>query len=89
MIIKTQIIKEMEKGVKSVMDGKTKKFKCYGVSPQMIRDYMLEINYSKVGEMETNVWQYDWWMHFVKGNKEFIASGSGWTCEFAFEPEEA
>ena len=88
MTIRAQIVKAMEQGVQSVINGKTKKFKCYGVSPQMIRDYMLNINYSRIEEMETNGWQYDWWMYFVKGNKEFIASGSGWTCEFAFEQEE-
>ena len=71
MTIRAQIVKAMEQGVQSVINGKTKKFKCYGVSPQMIRDYMLNINYSRIEEMETNGWQYDWWI-LVEATKSFL-----------------
>jgi hypothetical protein len=40
------------------------------------------------GMIETNGWDYDWWLEFTQGEKSFTASGSGFYGGFTFRETE-
>jgi hypothetical protein len=80
---------EMVTGIKSVLDGHKKRFKTKSnITPSMVENYLEKRGWEK-GQLETNGWQYDWWLPFTKDGKSYTAFGGGYYggLEF-FETEE-
>lgn len=84
---KGEISHAVLKGIGEVIDGMKKGFECRGVTPEMIKTHMEKHKY-ETGDLETNGWEYDWWLKFTKAGKSFTASGSGYYGWFAFSPTE-
>lgn len=74
---------EMEVGLTAVILGDCEEYIQSGISPKKVKDYMTKQGF-KCGELDTNGWQYDWWLTFTKAGKAFTAFGTGWTGEFQF-----
>lgn len=87
MKIKEQLEANMKAGIDAVLAGATKEFKAEFTPPSMVVDYMESIGWEK-GELDTNGWQYDWWIQFGKEDESFTASGCGWDGDFHFERTE-
>lgn len=47
------------------------------VSPNEVVDYMKTIGYEDMG-IESNGWQWDYWIEFNKEDKSYTLSGSGY-----------
>ena len=85
----TEAHRAMACGIDSVLDGMRPRFeeKKLTAPPAMVKEY-LESKGWQAGELDTNGWQYDWWIEFTKGEEFFTASGSGYYGGFTFEPTE-
>jgi len=79
--------KEMVEGIDSVISGKIKEFKSTNITPSMVVDYLDTFGWN-TGELESNGWQYDWWITFTKDNMSFTAFGSGYDGTFEFKKSE-
>ena len=76
--------KEMKAGVDAVLKGTKKSFSSNNINPEMIDKYMVKLGLKRVGEFETNGWDYDWWLHYTKDEKNYIACGGGYYGHFEF-----
>lgn len=47
------------------------------VPPSKINDILEDLGASR-GGMETNGWDYDYWVDYIKDGQTFVLSGSGW-----------
>jgi len=47
------------------------------VAPREIVQYLESLNF-KQGEIESNGWDWDYWIPLTKDDKEFMLSGSGY-----------
>jgi hypothetical protein len=81
--IKDEIRMRLEYGIEQVLSGRFKKYEAFLISPQMIKGSMNKPGW-ECSEIETNGWQYDWWLTFTKGDKSFTAFGSGYYGTFEF-----
>lgn len=93
-IIRKQIDKDLRAGLDSVISGKASKYEIepfepatIAIIPAVVKDLMTAKGF-ECGELETNGWQYDWWLHFTKAGKSFTASGSGYYGGFRFAKTE-
>ena len=87
MKITTLLKKEMKKGVTQVLKGEIESFECDHIPPAMIAEYMDDLGFVR-SDLETNGWDYDWWLHFTKDGKSYTACGSGYYGWFEFGPTE-
>ena len=80
--------KEMKEGVMAVLSGAKKKYTAKNVNPEMIDKFMIHLGWQRVGEFETNGWDYDWWLHYKNpgGDRKFTAFGGGYYGNFDFHP---
>lgn len=85
----TQNHRDMVCGIETVLEGMRPEFeeKKLTIPVEMVKTHMEAKGWS-AGELETNGWQYDWWMTFTKGKQSFTASGSGYHGGFCFAPTE-
>ncbi len=81
-------------GIGSVLAGEREQFEIKpfqphtaAVSAEMVCNILEPMGWEK-GELETNGWQYDWWLPFTKGSQSFTASGSGYYGGFLFAKTE-
>lgn len=86
--VNQKITAVMEVGISSVLSGEEESFKSDFIHPQMVVDYMKREGWKK-GDLDTNGWQYDWWIPFTKGELSFTARGSGYYGTFEFSKTEA
>lgn len=82
-----QLDTAMKDGIDDVIDGKREKLEVHNITPSMVEKYLEPLGWEK-GELETNGWQYDWWLPFTKDGKSFTASGSGYDGWFLFSKTE-
>lgn len=47
------------------------------ISPDKIDDYLKSKGLEQ-GDLDTNGWQYDFWMNYSDGTKSYTMMGSGW-----------
>jgi hypothetical protein len=87
MTIESQIKKEMKAGIKLVLAGKLDSYEAFGVCPSMVAEHMDDLGFVK-SDLETNGWDYDWWLNFTKDGKSYTAFGSGYYGGFEFAPTE-
>ena len=85
--LERQFISAMKVGVNSVINGNKKQFKHKFIPPAIIKDYLTKLDW-ECGELETNGWQYDWWLTFTKEEKSYTAFGSGYYGTFEFSKTE-
>ena len=79
---------EMQRGIDDVFTHKEESFESNGICPNMVKEYLEGMNWKQVGDLETNGWDYDWWLTFEKGKEKFVASGSGYYGTFKFERDD-
>ena len=87
MITKHQVEKEIKAGIDSVLKGQIEHFEHDLGTPDMAARYLENKGWTK-GELETNGWDYDWWLPFTKDGKSFTAFGRGYYGGFEFYPTE-
>jgi hypothetical protein len=87
MKIQELLKNEMIEGIESVLSGKQKRFKSSNIPPIMVQEYLESKGY-EMGVIDTNGWDYDWWLPFTKDGKSFTAFGSGYYGRFEFYPTE-
>lgn len=79
---------EMRKGINSVIVGDVEEFDSPNpIYPELVENYLKPIGWKR-GDLDTNGWQYDWWLPFTKGGKSFTAHGSGYYGGFNFSKTE-
>lgn len=78
-----ELYKEMKEGIDAVIGGKTKIFKSYGISPSMVDAYLKELGFTR-DHMETNGWQWDYWIDYSKGDQKYMVFGGGWDGKIQF-----
>lgn len=84
MTSKELAIAEMKAGIDSVLSGKKEEFESQSnITPSMVEEYLQPLKWKR-GELDTNGWQYDWWLPFTKGKQSFTAHGSGYYGCFHF-----
>lgn len=89
------IDEQVQAGIIAVINGKKgTSFKIQAFKPDTIPviparviDFMVAQGW-EAGEMETNGWEYDWWIPFTKDGLSFTASGSGYYGGFGFHETE-
>ena len=82
--IEKELLKEMADGLSAVIDGRLKEFHACNITPQMVEQHLKPLGWKR-GDLDSNGWQYDWWLPFTKGKKSFTASGSGFYGDFGFQ----
>lgn len=87
MSVTGTIKKRMVNGINAVLSGEKKEYNGKHITPEMVDEYMKSIGWER-GDLETNGWQWDWWMNYTKGDKMYTACGCGWDGDFHFEEEE-
>lgn len=70
-----------------VIAGKLETMQASNIPPVAIKSEMEKQGY-KISELDTNGWQYDWWLHFTKGSEKWTAFGSGYYGTFEFSKTE-
>lgn len=63
--------------INHVISGALEEYDGESVAPSQIKDYM-EAQGWECGDLDTNGWEYDWWLNFTKGGKKLTACGSGY-----------
>lgn len=77
------IVSELKKVVNGDVDEVDLSMKC---SPNEAAEFIENIlKLDPQGEIETNGWQYDFWLHYKNPEgKKFCLSGGGWYGELFF-----
>jgi hypothetical protein len=86
-IVTATLMKRMKAGINSVLSGEKKEYNGKFITACMVDEYMKSIGWER-GDMETNGWQWDWWMPYTKDGKMYTANGCGWDGKFHFEEAE-
>lgn len=73
--------------VDRLLDGRLNKLEAECVCPHQIKHYMESKGWA-CSDLDTNGWEYDWWLTFTKDGKSFSASGSGYYGWFELAPTE-
>lgn len=68
--------------IAEVINGDREKFEAQNISPNAVRLHMVSLGYAS--DLDTNGWQYDWWLNFTKGDEKWTAYGSGYYGTFGF-----
>lgn len=72
-----------KKAILSVINEEKKEIKLDLCIPNDIEEFLKELGYKR-GEIETNGWQYDYWISYKEENKSFTFAGSGYYGEQSF-----
>lgn len=83
--IKDLLKREMDLGIRAVLKGKAKTFKCWFVTPKMFSDYMRKLKF-RVSNLEQN--SVDWWIECEKNGIKYTGFCSGYDGKFIFEQNE-
>lgn len=71
--------------IAAVLNGSEHSFETVNICPAAIKAHMESLGY-KTDDLETNGWDYDWWLSFRKTDEAWVASGSGYYGTFEFAP---
>jgi hypothetical protein len=63
--------------IMSVVNGHELEVKLPLVTPNDVQEFMKSIGYEK-NNIDTNGWQWDYWIDYSNGGKVFTFSGSGY-----------
>ncbi len=76
----------MKESVAKVLDGKSKEEKIYFVRPDEAHTYLgtLGVENDPSADMfiDTNGWEWDFWMTLVKGDKKYCLYGDGFYLDY-------
>ena len=82
------IISEMEDKIKKVLDEEVDAVNLYYVRPNDIIKCVENIGGKADDCLETNGWQWDYWLKFNYNDKSFLLSGDGYyesSCTFSIK----
>lgn len=87
--LKLLIESQMKDDIDSVLSGKSKFERLLGVRPSKVINYLKTLdNDLDEGQLETNGWEWDFWIPISYNGKAYILSGDGYyndTINFALE----
>lgn len=84
---KQQIKDWMIEGIQSVLTGEVEHVELLFTRPADVSNYIKSIGGEDLNDMDTNGWQWDYWMTFKVDDKDYMLSGDGFygnTATFGF-----
>lgn len=86
------LIDNMENGVRKVLSGELEKYESQLLSPSHYEDFLVDEMGAEAIDgpwdgyhIETNGWQWDYWIFWEYKDKKYILSGSGYYPGTTFE----
>lgn len=76
--IQEYIQQNMEAGIKSVIEGRLNNVQFDFLVPNAADEYIKALGGVR-GDIDTNGWDWDFWVTYTIDNKKYTLAGSGWS----------
>ena len=86
--LREELILEMQTGIKNVIDGKEKEWSSAFLCPDDVCGYLTSIGFEEHPDIDTNGWEWDYWIHYEQDGKKWTVSGCGYYGGISFAPKE-
>jgi hypothetical protein len=89
--IRDFVLSEMEKKIKSVLDGEKTEVTLYYVRPNDVIRCVEKLGGKDEEEFDSNGWQWDYWLYFTYKDNRYSLGGDGYYsnhCTFSLDNED-
>ena len=81
--INVQVQKWLEEGIQKVLSGEVDTIELPHARPGNVITYLESIGCEDCDEMDTNGWQWDYWLRIEMNDKKYMLSGDGYYASSA------